>query len=355
MTSTPVTTLAHMPATHNTLYEDTYRKAGQRYESSEEDSGFSDYSGESTSDGRMSPETSGELPTRRLPGRSLTRGPSVERPAGKKQLKRKAKPKISPADTGGRDADLPAPSGLSAKSADTPVTCPPQADESVMSADTPMDPVAQVGLSAKSADTPTACLPQADESTTSADTLTVVQAAPGDTLAPLKGMPGTPEEATATAAHADDMAGLPEGMPGTPEEVTATAAHADDMAGFPEGMPSTPEEVTATAAHADDMAGFPDGMLCKPEDVTTTADAADSVADTSDSVADTSDGVADTPDDGADSQEDGQVDFGLPLSALQAGIKEEGQLKEDAATTTGRRAAPSSSAAVASPSSLVRT
>ncbi|MFN9897262.1 MAG: hypothetical protein ACK55Z_00430, partial [bacterium] len=41
-----------------------------------------------------------------------------------------------------------------------------------------------------------------------------------------------------------------------------------------------------------------------------------------------------------------------PLSALQAGIEEEGQLKEDAATTTGRRAAPSSSAAVASPSSL---
>ncbi len=58
---------------------------------------------------------------------------------GKKQLKRKAKSKISPADTGGRDADLPAPSGLSAKSADTPVTCPPQADESVMSADTPME------------------------------------------------------------------------------------------------------------------------------------------------------------------------------------------------------------------------
>ncbi len=31
---------------------------------------------------------------------------------------------------------------------------------------------------------------------------------------------------------------------------------------------------------------------------------------------------------GADSQEDGQVDFGLPLSALQAGIEEEDQLKE---------------------------
>ncbi|MFN9979463.1 MAG: hypothetical protein ACK53Y_06095, partial [bacterium] len=57
----------------------------------------------------------------------------------------------------------------------------------------------------------------------------------------------------------------------------------------------------------------------------------------------------------ADSREDGQVDFGLPLSALQAGIEEEGQLKEDAATTTGRQAAPSSSDAVASPSSLPTT
>jgi hypothetical protein len=113
-------------------------------------------------------------------------------------------------------------------------------------------------------------------------------------------------------------------------------------------MPGTPDEVTATAAYADDMAGFPDGRLCKPEDVTATAD-------TSDGVADTSYGVADTPDDRADSREDGQVDFGLPLSALQAGIEEEGQLKEDAATTTGRRAAPSSSAAVASPSSLPTT
>ncbi len=62
-------------------------------------------------------------------------------------------------------------------------------------------------------------------------------------------------------------------------------------------MPGTPEEVTATAAHADDTAGFPDGMLCKPEDVTAMADASGSVAYTSD-------GVADTPDDGADSQED---------------------------------------------------
>ncbi len=29
ITFTPVTTLAHMPATHNTLYEDTYREAGE--------------------------------------------------------------------------------------------------------------------------------------------------------------------------------------------------------------------------------------------------------------------------------------------------------------------------------------
>ena len=80
ITSTDVTTLAHMPVTHNTLYKDTYRKAGQCYESSEEDSGFEDGSGDDTSDGRVSPETSEELPTG---------GPSVERPAGKKQLKRK--------------------------------------------------------------------------------------------------------------------------------------------------------------------------------------------------------------------------------------------------------------------------
>jgi hypothetical protein len=89
ITFTYVTNLAHMPATHNTPYEDTYReaggciinptpefesrppakpvdvtssimlnqaedddlldrRAGHRYESSEEDSGFSDYSGDST-------------------------------------------------------------------------------------------------------------------------------------------------------------------------------------------------------------------------------------------------------------------------------------------------------------------
>jgi hypothetical protein len=91
ITSTPVTTLAHMPATDNTLYEDTYRKAGQKCESSEEDSGFSDYSSDSASNGRVSPETSGELPTRRLPGGPPTRGPSVERPAEKKRPKRKTK------------------------------------------------------------------------------------------------------------------------------------------------------------------------------------------------------------------------------------------------------------------------
>ncbi len=210
-----------MPATHNTPYDDAYREAGEciinptpgfesrppaqpvdvtsssvlnhaedddlldrrggrHCESSEEDSGFSDCSGDSASDGRVSPETSEELPTG---------GPSVERPAGKKQLKRKSKPKISPADTGGRDADpmsadtptdLPAPSGLSAKSADTPVACPPQADESAMSADTPTDLPAQFGLSAKSADTPIECLPQADESAMSADAPEDVPAAPED-------------------------------------------------------------------------------------------------------------------------------------------------------------------------------
>ncbi|MFO0004915.1 MAG: hypothetical protein ACK559_27675, partial [bacterium] len=71
------------------------RRGGQHCESSEEDSGFSDCSGDSASDGRVSPETSGELPTR---------GPSVERPAGRKRSKRKAKSKASPADTGGKDA-----------------------------------------------------------------------------------------------------------------------------------------------------------------------------------------------------------------------------------------------------------
>jgi len=161
ITFTHATTSAHMPATHNTPHEDAYREEGeciinpmpgfecrppaqpvditssimpnpaedddvpdrrgsQHCESREEDSGFSDCSSDSTSDGRVSPE------------------------ARKKLSKRKAKPKISPADTGGRDSDL-------------------------VSADTPTDPVAQISLSAKSADARFACLPQADESTTSAD------------------------------------------------------------------------------------------------------------------------------------------------------------------------------------------
>jgi hypothetical protein len=165
VTFTNVTTSAHMTATHNTPYDDAYREAGEciinptpgfkyrppaqpvdvtssimpnhgedddlldrqggkQYESGKEDSGFEDGSGDDTSDGRVSPETSGELPTKRLPGRLPTRGPSVERPAGKKRPKRRTKPRVSPADTGGRDADpmsadtpadLPAPSGLSAK------------------------------------------------------------------------------------------------------------------------------------------------------------------------------------------------------------------------------------------------
>ena len=94
-----VTTSAHMPATHNTPYDDAYREAGEciinptpgfescppaqpvdvtsltmlnhteddklldrrggkHCESSEEDSGFEDGSGDDTSDGRVSPETS---------------------------------------------------------------------------------------------------------------------------------------------------------------------------------------------------------------------------------------------------------------------------------------------------------
>jgi hypothetical protein len=129
----------------------------------------------------------------------------VERPAGKKQLKRKAKPKISPADTGGRDSDP-------------------------MSADTPTDLPAQFGLSAKSADTHIAYPPQAGESTTSADTPEDVPAAPEDLSAPLEGIPGTPEQVTTTAAHADDMAGFPDGMLCKPEDVTATADTSDGVA-----------------------------------------------------------------------------------------------------------------------------
>ncbi len=299
VTFTHVTTSAHMPAMHNTPYEDAYREAGeciinptpgfeyrppaqpvnvtssimlnhaeddglrdrrggQHCESCEEDSGFGDCSGDSTSDGRVSPEASEKLPTRRLPVRPPTRWPSVERPAGRKRSKRKAKPKISPADTGGRDADL-------------------------VSADTPMDPVARAGLSAKSADAPIVCLSQADESTMSAD--------------------------------------------------------------IPEDVPAAPEDVPAPL----------EGMLSKPEDVTATADTSDGVADTSDNVADFSDDVADAPGDVADSPEDRQAGIDLPLSALQAGAEEEDQLEKDAATTTRRRAAPSSSVAVASPSSLSTT
>jgi hypothetical protein len=153
-------------------------------------------------------------------------------PLWRGQQGRRTKLRISPADTGGRDADL-------------------------MAADTPTDPAAQVSLSSEPADAPVVCLPQADESTMSADTPEDVPAAPEDLSVPLEGIPAM-------------------------------------------------------------------------------ADTSDGVADTSDNVADFSDGVADTPDDGAESQEDGQVDFGLPLSALQAGANKEDQLKEDAATTTGR-------------------
>jgi hypothetical protein len=68
-------------------------------------------------------------------------------------------------------------------------------------------------------------------------------------------------------------------------------------------------------------------------------------------MADFSDGVADTPDDMADSPGDRQAGIDLPLSALQAGAKEETQVKKDAATTTRKQAGPSSSAAVGSSSS----
>ncbi len=110
-----VTTLAHMPATHNTPYVDACKQAGdhiipapgfeyrppaqpadvtssimrkytedvnlsdnwggQHCESCQEDSAFSDCSGDSTSDGIVSPETSEELPTRRLPADYQQGGP----------------------------------------------------------------------------------------------------------------------------------------------------------------------------------------------------------------------------------------------------------------------------------------
>ena len=181
------------------------RRGGQQCESSEEDSGISDCSDDSASDGRVSPETSGELPTR---------GSSVERPAGWKRPKRKTKPRVAPADTGGRDADP-------------------------MSADTPADLPAPVSLS-----------------TTSADTLLAVQAAPGDTPASLEGMPGTPEEVTAMAAHADDMAGFPEGMPGKSEDVTATADTSDGVADTSDSM----------ADYSDRMADTPDDGADSQED-----------------------------------------------------------------------------------------
>jgi hypothetical protein len=272
---------------------------GQRYGSCEEDSGFGDCSGDNTSNGRVSPETSEELPTRRLPVRLPTRGPSVERPAGRKPSKRKAKPKISPADTGGRGADLvsadtptdlAAQVGLSTKPADTPVAYLSQADESTMSADTPTDLAAQVSLSAKSADAPVACLPQADGSA---------------------GMADTPE----------DVPAAPEDMP-TPLEGRADAT---------EDVPAAPDEVTGT-----------------PEEATGMADTSGNMADFSDSMADTAGNLADSPG-------DRQAGIGLPLSALQAGAEEETRVKEDAATITRRQAAPSDSAAVASPPSFSTT
>jgi hypothetical protein len=86
---------------HNTPHVNAYRGAGgQHYESCEEDSGVGDCSGYNTSDGRVSPETNEELPTRRLPVRLPTRRLPVrlptrklseERPARRKRSKRKAK------------------------------------------------------------------------------------------------------------------------------------------------------------------------------------------------------------------------------------------------------------------------
>jgi hypothetical protein len=182
------------------------RRVSRHYKSYEEDSGFDDCSGDNTSDGRVSPETCEELPAR------------------KKLSKRKAKPKISPADTGGRDADLVSADtpadlvtqvDLSAKLADVPVAFLPQADESAMSADTPTDLPTQVDLSAELADAPVACLPQADESTTSADTPEDVPAAPDEVT-------GTLEEATGMADTSGNMADFSDSMADTAANVAET-------------------------------------------------------------------------------------------------------------------------------------
>jgi hypothetical protein len=82
------------------------KRGGQQYKSCKEEGDYGNYSGNSTSNGRVSPETSEDLSTRSLPAGLPERRASVERPAGRKQSKRKAKPKISPADTEGRGADL---------------------------------------------------------------------------------------------------------------------------------------------------------------------------------------------------------------------------------------------------------
>jgi hypothetical protein len=156
----------------------------------------------------------------------------VERPAGRKPSKRKAKPKISPADTGGRGADLvsadtptdlAAQVGLSTKPADTPVAYLSQADESTMSADTPTDLAAQVSLSAKSADAPVACLPQADGSAGMADTPEDVPAAPDEVT-------GTLEEATGMADTSGNMADFSDSMADTAANVAETLQETNKQA-----------------------------------------------------------------------------------------------------------------------------
>ncbi len=120
------------------------------------------------------------------------------------------------------------------------------------------------------------------------------------------------------------MAGSLDGMAGMPEGATATADHANDVAGFPDSMVGTPE-ATATAAHADDVADFFDS-------------------------------VADTPDDVAESPGDRPAGIGQTLSALQAGAEEKEEVKrvkEDAATTR-RQSAPRNSANVVHFHSLLR-
>jgi hypothetical protein len=145
------------------------RRRGQHYKSCEEESSFHDCSGHSTSDGGKSPESDEELSIRKLPMKLSLRELPVKKLSGRMQSRRKAKLKISLADTGERDADL--------VSADTSTTFADQDSRSTATADTPMARLSQVCAPAVTADTPMARLSQTGAPK-------VVQAAPEDARTP---------------------------------------------------------------------------------------------------------------------------------------------------------------------------